>query len=87
VAHGQPRRIAIRLSFQAGEIRMEVSDDGCGFRTPPQGSAANGHYGLVGMRERVEQLGGVFDLISSPGQGTRVVAHLPLPPKARHNGA
>jgi ligand-binding sensor domain-containing protein/signal transduction histidine kinase len=87
VAHGHPRRIGIRLCFETAGIRMEVSDDGCGFATPPDITGASGHYGLVGMRERVEQLGGAFDLVSSPGQGTRVIARLPLPVRARHNGA
>ena len=38
------------------------------------------HFGLVGMRERVEKPGGRFSIASRPGEGTRAVAELPLTP-------
>ena len=83
VAHGSPKRINIRLNFEPAEVRMEVVDDGCGFKPPAEVTGANGHYGLVGMRERIEQLGGAFGLISHPGQGTKIIAQLPLPAKVK----
>jgi signal transduction histidine kinase len=57
-------------------LRVEVSDDGKGF--DPDTTAADGHLGLQGMRERVEILGGTFDVRSGDGHGTRIVAGLPL---------
>jgi signal transduction histidine kinase len=78
VTHSASRQITIRLCFDAAEVRLEVIDDGRGF-TPPGGDwEACGHYGILGMRERMEQLGGRFLLQSSPGSGTVVVARLPL---------
>jgi signal transduction histidine kinase len=57
-------------------LRVEVSDRGEGF--DPGLSLPDGHLGLAGMRERVEILGGSFDLQSTPGQGTTIRVTLPL---------
>jgi signal transduction histidine kinase len=79
-AHAQPSVIAVTLAFEAGAARLEVADNGSGFVPDQQrtGGGANGHYGIVGMRERMKQSGGTLEMISSPGNGTRVVARLPL---------
>jgi signal transduction histidine kinase len=58
-------------------LALEVSDDGPGLVDPSK-AALNGHLGLVGMRERVESLGGTFSVKSAPGQGTRIMARLAL---------
>jgi two-component system sensor histidine kinase DegS len=61
-------------------------DDGCGFDPKALGDGASGHYGLVGMRERIEYLDGSLEVKSSPGHGTRIEITVPLksaPPKAR----
>jgi signal transduction histidine kinase len=78
VTHSRPRQISIRLHFETDEVRLEVVDDGRGFTPPVAGAPVNGHYGIVGMRERIEQLGGRFVLRSSPETGTAVIARLPL---------
>jgi len=77
-AHGNPRKILIRLSFEPSEIRLEVIDDGRGFSPDADAVIINRHFGILGMRERIEQLGGIFALNSRPGQGATVVARLPL---------
>jgi signal transduction histidine kinase len=78
VTHASAHQIGIRLRFDTDEIRLEVIDDGRGFTPPAAGIPVGGHYGIVGMRERIEQLGGRFVLRSSPGTGTAVIARLPL---------
>ncbi|HLK69324.1 MAG TPA: two-component regulator propeller domain-containing protein [Bryobacteraceae bacterium] len=78
VTHAESRLISIRLCFDADEVRLEVVDDGRGFTPPNRDLESGGHYGILGMRERVEQLGGSFLLHSTPGGGTAVVARLPL---------
>jgi signal transduction histidine kinase len=78
VTHSESRQISIRLCFDAAELRLEVVDDGRGFSPAGRDLEARGHYGILGMRERVEQLGGRFLLDSRPGGGTAVVARLPL---------
>jgi signal transduction histidine kinase len=55
-----------------------VTDDGAGFAAPPPDGAGErgaeaGHFGLLGMRERAERLGGSFRIESAVGRGTTVV--------------
>jgi signal transduction histidine kinase len=70
--HAGPTRVAITLAFERESLQVDIKDDGCGFDTAKVPAAGNGHYGLIGMRERVEKLGGRFHLTTSPGQGTLV---------------
>jgi PAS domain S-box-containing protein len=78
--HAQATRVAISLARVASaerdgeEVRFSFEDDGRGF---DPGQRRQG-LGLVGLRERVEALGGHFDLQSAPGQGVRVRASIPL---------
>lgn len=58
------------------KLQVEVEDTGTGFN--PQSIFTDEHLGLVGMRERVELLGGDFYINSAPGQGTRIKAMIPL---------
>jgi signal transduction histidine kinase len=58
--------------------RLEVRDDGRGFDpTAPPGDAADGGYGLIAMRERIEALAGALVVESCPGRGTLVRAEVP----------
>ncbi|OMH30534.1 cache domain-containing protein [Motiliproteus sp. MSK22-1] len=57
-------------------IRLEISDNGCGF-TPEEGELTQG-AGLITMRERVELLGGIFSTASEPGNGTLLKAEMNL---------
>jgi two-component system sensor histidine kinase UhpB len=57
----------------AGELRLAVTDDGCGMEPRTRTS----RFGLSGMRERVEMAGGSFVLETAPGRGLSFVAHLP----------
>ncbi|MCK4901420.1 MAG: GAF domain-containing sensor histidine kinase, partial [Anaerolineales bacterium] len=76
--HSQARRclVSFRIdSNQAGQtLRLEIGDDGLGL---PQECKPS--VGLSSMRERAEEVGGSFQIESTPHQGTRVIAHLPLP--------
>jgi signal transduction histidine kinase len=71
--HAGAARVTLDLRQQAGKIRLEIGDDGCGF--DPQ--AAQQGYGLQGMQERAEQLGGSWKLSSAPGEGTRITVEVP----------
>jgi two-component sensor histidine kinase len=53
-----------------------IADDGQGF--DPQAPRPERHLGLWSMRERAEQLGGRFEIISAPGQGTVLTAEVPV---------
>ncbi len=77
--HAQAQHIRVSLDYGVGEVRLHVSDDGQGFSLPAQlqDFAARGHFGLMGIWERVVVLGGRFSLDSQPGAGTRLTLNLP----------
>jgi signal transduction histidine kinase len=70
---GSPR---VQVQKSNGEVLVSITDHGAGFN--PQSAAIAGRLGLAFMRERVRLLGGVFEIDSAPGRGTRIVARLPL---------
>jgi len=78
VAHASPSAVRIRLTFGSAAIRLGIEDDGCGFAASAKRLAADGHFGILGMRERMEQIGGSLEVSSSAGKGTTVGAMLPL---------
>src|SRR5690625_105049 len=71
--HARATRVGVELEFLRAGVRLAITDDGRGF-DPAQ---ARG-YGLVAMEQRVTELGGAFEVISSPGRGTRVAVELPV---------
>lgn len=74
--HARARHARVSLSLAAREVVLQVADDGVGL--PAGEEARPGHYGLRGLRERVEGLGGTFALAAPPKGGTVVEARLPL---------
>ncbi|WP_284981912.1 sensor histidine kinase [Arthrobacter sp. efr-133-TYG-118] len=79
--HARAEKASLTLGFLPGAVTLDVFDDGRGFdpaAVPPP--SEKGGYGLRAMRQRVEQLSGVFSVESSPGEGTVIAAQLPLPP-------
>jgi two-component system NarL family sensor kinase len=76
--HAQATQVEILLRTTQGEVGLSLRDNGAGF-VPDRG--AEGHHGLLGMRERVRLLGGRLRLASRPGRGTKVTARVPLGPK------
>jgi signal transduction histidine kinase len=76
--HAGASRVIVYLRVDEGQVETRVSDDGVGFDTATSGElTSRGHYGLAGMRERVEMAGGSYRLISAPGYGTVVLARVP----------
>lgn len=79
VRHGKPRRLTVSLSYEPSRrIHLSVEDDGCGFVPESAIAAYGGHWGLLGMRERIEALKGRLEIKSAPGQGTVVRAEVPV---------
>jgi signal transduction histidine kinase len=74
--HARARHAEVRLELQPNAAVLVVKDDGAGI--PPQADTWRGHYGLRGMRERVEGLGGALALTAPAGGGTRVEVSLPV---------
>ncbi len=76
--HGKASQVWIRLSFASESVELKVEDDGIGF---DPATSTNG-FGLTGMRERAEELGGTLQIAAVPGRGTTVVVRFPsLTPK------
>jgi signal transduction histidine kinase len=71
--HAEAHCCHIALTLGHDALRMEISDDGVGLASERQVGV-----GLVSMRERAEELGGTCAILSGPGNGTRIVALLPL---------
>lgn len=77
--HAHASRVEVRIQKVPGGIGMSIRDDGRSFRVRSTLSTHGGkRLGLVGMRERVEMIGGKFTVVSSPGRGTSVHAEIPL---------
>jgi signal transduction histidine kinase len=76
--HAGARSVRVSLAFDAGELRLSVEDDGSGFEADRQAWRSRRHFGLLGMSERAQELGGRITIDSQPGAGTRVAVALPL---------
>ena len=77
--HASPRTIAVNLHLEPKKLKLRVADNGCGFEQEDVFASMGGHFGLIGMRERAERLGGELRLDSQPGMGTQVEVTVPLP--------
>ena len=75
--HAQAAQVSVVVSRHGGHATAVIEDDGRGFDPSAVG---RGRLGLVGMRERVTQIGGRLEIESVPGQGTTLIARLPLRP-------
>jgi NarL family two-component system sensor histidine kinase YdfH len=74
--HAQARHAWVRATSDKNLLMIEVGDDGIGF-DPALVARQDGHYGLLGLRERARLIGGQLALLSAPGQGTRVQLQVP----------
>ena len=77
--HAGASRIAVKLHMEARKLYLRIVDDGRGFDQENAFSSHGGHFGLIGMRERAERLGGELRLSSHPGEGTELEVMVPLP--------
>ena len=71
--HARPETVTVRLTGDPERIELEVTDDGLGFDVPRAvAREADGHFGLRGLRERAEQVGGSVEIRSEKRKGTTV---------------
>jgi len=71
--HSQAKSVTVRLKQKKGNVVLEIEDFGCGFDPAQIGSEG---MGLRNMRERATLAGGKFEIISTPGKGTRVIVKI-----------
>jgi signal transduction histidine kinase len=77
--HAQASRADVQVREQDGAVCLSIKDDGKGFQQQRVVRAKKGkRLGLLGMRERLEMVGGQFSVTSAPGKGTTVRAQIPL---------
>ncbi len=89
--HGHPAHVQVSLTYKGRELTLCFEDDGCGFDNAHLESQNGHHFGIIGMRERMERWGGSFQLKSAIGKGVRIEVRLPRnrrqTPRARSTGA
>ena len=77
--HAHARLVSVRVGKVEGAVRLEVHDNGRSFQVEKLlASNANNRLGLLGMRERVEMIGGIFSIVSVRGKGTTIRAEIPF---------
>ncbi|WP_305853325.1 GAF domain-containing sensor histidine kinase [Mycolicibacterium sp. YH-1] len=89
--HGHARRAIVRLGYRPGAVSLSISDDGTGepdklriaLRLAEATDVDGHHRGLVNMRARAQEYGGTFEVQRSRIGGVRVVATIPVHPRAR----
>ena len=79
--HAQAQHAEVRLQFESDAVHLHIEDDGQGFETttvlPTLAADRNGRFGLQGVQERLELVGGTLSLRSQPDQGTHLAVHIP----------
>jgi PAS domain S-box-containing protein len=71
--HAHATKVKVRLHYNKGEISLSVSDNGRGMGEPDRSEG----LGLLGIKERLNLLGGKLEIHSQKGRGTKLVAHVP----------
>ncbi len=79
--HAEADAVLVQCDVRGGELTLEIEDDGKGFDSSALAAPGEGGHGwgLLGIRERMEIIGGSARIESAPGQGTRVVLKVPMP--------
>jgi signal transduction histidine kinase/ligand-binding sensor domain-containing protein len=85
VRHAQARRITVEIRYDKRYLRLRVRDDGKGIDQDPMQRQPSGHFGLPGMRERAETVGGRLEVWSKLNSGTQV--ELSIPGSIAYDGA
>lgn len=76
--HASADHVTVALDVDDGVLTLQVADDGQGFDVARPVRTGWPHFGLQTMRERAEAIGGAFDIVSRPGEGTKVTVRVPL---------
>lgn len=79
IRHSKATKVEIRLLPNHDHVILTIKDNGIGFALARDFTEliANKHYGLTGMKERAEALGGTLQVISQPGEGTKIKVYIP----------
>ena len=83
IRHGGAATVRIAGELDEDGLMCSVRDDGAGFDPDDCPGLLQGHFGLQGVKERIEQLGGTFSIASRPGHGAKAI--ITLPPRAANS--
>src|SRR4029453_7255945 len=75
--HAHARQVEVEIRYEDRQFQLRVRDDGRGIGAPVLDGHRAGHFGMVGMRERAELIGGQFEVWSETGMGTEVALTIP----------
>jgi signal transduction histidine kinase len=76
--HSRASEVRVRFHEEGKAVRLEIDDNGCGFAVEgARMGRGSKRLGLLGMRERVDMVGGSFSVESAPGKGTAVRIRIP----------
>ncbi len=78
IRHAAPTHIVVKVTLERSLLKLLVSDDGKGIERPEAADTAGRGLGLMGMKERIDQVGGAMTIMSAAGRGTRVSAEVPV---------
>ncbi len=87
VRHACASRVQLRLEYDSRGVVLRVVDDGLGFDPENCLGSSDGHFGLSGMGERSRRIGGALQVISAPGEGTRIELQVPMQPPGEEENA
>ena len=86
IRHAKASRVDVSIQSVPDAVTMRIKDDGKSFEPGCVSHGKRGQrLGLLGMRERVEMVGGRLKVESAPGQGTTIIAQIPFNAGMRHN--
>ena len=83
VAHGGAKNVRIVGDIHADGMSLSVRDDGCGFDPEKRPGTGEGHFGIDGIKARLERIGGTLAIESSPGKGTKVAVDISMSRSSR----
>ncbi|OAB37667.1 histidine kinase [Paenibacillus macquariensis subsp. defensor] len=75
--HAQASYVVVEMTYQAKMVKIVVQDNGCGLRLDQLEKKSQDHFGIIGMRERVELLDGRMEIESALNDGTKIIIHIP----------
>ncbi|WP_424766644.1 sensor histidine kinase [Paenibacillus sp. sgz302251] len=83
--HASASHVILEINYQPHQISLVIHDNGVGFHSQSMemDASRNTHFGLVGMRERIELIEGRMEIDSNPGQGTKIVIEIPITAESR----
>jgi len=76
--HAGATHLDIQVQYEIKRLRMKIEDNGVGLSSDLADTTPAGHFGVIGMRERAQAIGGTFTMTSAPTEGTKITVELPL---------